>query len=55
MDNTQLTPAHAFEVIFQMTGTLQLNRKDSQILDSSLRTLAGLIPKEESKEEPTND
>lgn len=55
MDNTQITPQQAFEVIFQMTGTLQLNRKDATLLDGSLRALAVLIPQEEKKEEVNND
>lgn len=56
MEQTQLTPAQAFEILYQMTGTLQLNRKDATLLDGSLRALAQLLPVEqEKKEEVTND
>ncbi|WP_316768693.1 hypothetical protein [Pedobacter frigiditerrae] len=46
-----MTPAQAFEIVYRLTGTLQLNRVDNQILDTALRTLALLIPKEETKVE----
>jgi|GEM_PF-1092005 len=50
MENKQLTPTQAFEVIFQMTGQLQLNRQDSTLLDSSLRALAQLLPVEQKED-----
>ena len=47
MENNQLTPQQAFEVIYRLTGNLTLNRADGQVLDLSLRTIAQLLPKEE--------
>jgi len=44
MEKQNLTPETAFEVVYNATGTLQLNRADSQLLEASLRILAGLIP-----------
>ena len=49
MESKQLAPLEAFNVVFQATGALQLNRADSSVLDSALRTLAGLIPVEEKE------
>lgn len=49
MENKELEPKQAFEVIYQMTGQLQLNRKDAALLDSSLRALATMLPKEENE------
>lgn len=46
MEEKQLTPAAAFEIVYRATGALQLNRADSQILEASLRVLASLIPNE---------
>lgn len=46
-----MTPAQAFEIVYRLTGTLQLNRVDGQILETALRTLASLIPREEVKAE----
>jgi hypothetical protein len=46
MEEKQLTPAAAFEIVYRATGTLQLNRADSQLLEASLRVLASLIPNE---------
>lgn len=47
MEEKQLTPMQAFDVVYRATGALQLNRADSQVLDASLRVLAQLLPKEE--------
>lgn len=53
MENQQLTPAAAFEIVYRATGALQLNRADSQILEASLRVLASLIPNDATdKKEP---
>jgi hypothetical protein len=46
MEEKQLTPAAAFEIVYRATGALQLNRADNQILEASLRILASLIPSE---------
>lgn len=43
MEQKNITPIQAFEIIFQMTGQLQLNRADASVLDSALRTLAPLV------------
>lgn len=53
MENKQIEPTKAFEIIFQMTGQLTLNREQHAILDASLRSLAQLIPQEEGDQ--TND
>jgi len=50
MENKQIEPKQAFEILYQMTGTLQLNRQDAAILDSSLRALAQLLTVEQSEE-----
>lgn len=50
MEEKQLTPAAAFEIVYRATGALQLNRADSQLLESALRTLASLIPQEQDQE-----
>lgn len=50
MENKQLEPKQAFQIIYEMTGTLQLNRQDAAILDSSLRALAQLLPVEQEDE-----
>jgi len=50
MEEKQLTPAAAFEIVYRATGALQLNRADSQLLEAALRTLATLIPQEHSQE-----
>ncbi|MCX2474072.1 hypothetical protein OQZ33_07000 [Pedobacter sp. MC2016-05] len=47
MEQKQLTPQQAFEVLYSLTGTLTLNRHDGQVLDNSLRVLAQLLPQEE--------
>lgn len=53
MEEKQLTPAAAFEIVYRATGALQLNRADSQLLEASLRVLASLIPNEATeKKEP---
>jgi len=44
MENKQIEPKQAFEVIYQMTGTLTLNRQDGALLDGALRSLAQLLP-----------
>lgn len=46
MEEKQLTPAAAFEIVYRATAALQLNRADSQLLEASLRVLASLIPNE---------
>ena len=46
MENQQLTPTAAFEIVYRATGALQLNRADNQLLEASLRVLASLIPNE---------
>jgi hypothetical protein len=46
MEEKQLTPAAAFEIVYRATGSLQLNRADNQLLEASLRVLASLIPSE---------
>lgn len=45
-EKQELTPVAAFEIIYRATGALQLNRADSQLLEASLRLLAGLLPRE---------
>ncbi|MCX2484526.1 hypothetical protein [Pedobacter sp. MR2016-24] len=45
-EKKELTPLAAFEIVYRATGTLQLNRADGQLLDNSLRVLAGLLPQE---------
>lgn len=49
MENKQLSPVQAFEVVFTLTGQLTLNRENHAVLDGALRTLAGLIPTEEKE------
>ncbi|WP_157262852.1 hypothetical protein [Pedobacter steynii] len=44
MEEQQLTPKTAFEIVYNATGALQLNRTDARVLDAALRVLAGLIP-----------
>ena len=46
MEKQQLTPQNAFQIIFEMTGTLQLNRKDSHLLNEALKQIASLLPQE---------
>lgn len=46
MENQQLTPPAAFEIVYRATGALQLNRADNQLLEASLRVLASSIPNE---------
>lgn len=48
MEQKQLTPQQAFEVLYQATGALTLNRQDGQVLDASLRVLAQLVPQEDA-------
>jgi len=50
MEEKQLTPAAAFEIVYRATGALQLNRADSQLLEAALRTIASLIPQEQNPE-----
>lgn len=45
-EKQELTPVAAFEVIYRATATLQLNRADNQLMEASLRVLAGLLPRE---------
>lgn len=53
-NNTQITPQQALEVVFKLTGQLQINRETHALLDNSIRVLAQLIPA--GKEgEPQND
>lgn len=50
-----ITAPQAFEIIFQVTGQLQLNRKDSEVLNNSLRVLAALVAAQEQPEQKTNE
>ena len=50
-----ITAPQAFEVLYQMTGQLQLNRKDSEVLNSSLRVLAALVAAQETESQTSND
>lgn len=50
MENKQIEPKQAFEILYQMTGTLQLNRQDAAILDGALRSIAQLLPVEQAEE-----
>ena len=50
MEEKQLTPAAAFDIVYRATGALQLNRADSQLLDAALRVLASLVPQEQNPE-----
>lgn len=52
MEQQTLTAEQSFEVIFKLTSSLTLNRQDHAIMDSALRTLAGLIQPAE-QEQPT--
>ncbi|WP_316736254.1 hypothetical protein [Pedobacter aquatilis] len=54
MENKELTPPQAFEVIYQLTGGLQLNRADSDVLNRALGTLAQLV-QATTKQENIND
>ncbi|WP_162799906.1 hypothetical protein [Pedobacter jeongneungensis] len=47
MDEKKLTPAQAFDIIYQATAALPLNRADSRLLDYAFRVLAQLLPNEE--------
>ena len=55
MENKELAPAQAFEVVYQATGALQLNRQDSIILNQSLAVLANLVKATEETIQNTND
>lgn len=48
-NNTQLTPQQALEVLYKLTGQLQLNRETHALMDNSIRVLAQLLPKEEGE------
>lgn len=54
MEEQQLTPETAFEIVYNATGALQLNRADAKVLDASLRILAGLIPRTAAEESVEN-
>lgn len=54
MENNQLTPNQALEVIFKLTGQLQLNREQHTLLDASIRTIALLVPQEEGEQNDKN-
>jgi hypothetical protein len=44
MENKELTPAQALELIYKVTGSLQLSRPDHQTIEQALHTLAALLP-----------
>lgn len=46
-EKKELTAVAAFEIIYRATGALQLNRADNQLLEASLRLIAGLLPRED--------
>lgn len=50
MENKNITTAQAFEVVYQLTGQLQLNRVDSEVLNRALGTLAQLVQQQDNKE-----
>ncbi|GAA3971235.1 hypothetical protein GCM10022246_24660 [Pedobacter ginsengiterrae] len=54
MEEKQLTPAAAFDIIYRATGALQLNRADSQLLEAALRTIASIIPQEKNPQSEQN-
>lgn len=50
MENNNITPVQALELLYKVTGTIQLNRQDHQMVENAIQVLAGLLPAQENKE-----
>lgn len=50
MEQNNITPQQALELIYKVTGSIQLNRTDHQMVEKAIKVLAGLLPVEENKE-----
>lgn len=51
MENNTITPVQALELIYKVTGNIQLARQDHQMVEKAIQVLAGLLPKEEKPED----
>ena len=46
MENKEITPEQALNVLDKVTGTITASRADHQLIIQSLQVLAGLIPQQ---------
>lgn len=46
MENQQLTPQQAIEILFKVTGEIALKRADSEMVMQALQVLNGLVPQD---------
>ena len=46
IEQNNITPAQALELIYKVTGSIQLARQDHQMVEKAIQVLAGLLPAE---------
>jgi hypothetical protein len=49
MEQKELTPSQALNLIYQVLGEIALKRTDAQQVDKAIAVLATLLPKEEGE------
>lgn len=51
MEQKQLEPKQAIQIIYNALGQLALKREDHMLIEAAIKVMANLLPKEEENKE----